>query len=81
MNLDLQNIVIVYSIIGISMLMLNVLILGITGDKWLKSDLLIVLTWPLDIVNLLGILIGALISKISKISSRESNNSTNSTKK
>ena len=63
MNLDLQNIVIVYSIIGISMLMLNVLILGIMGDKWLKKDLLIILTWPLDIVNLLGILIGAVISK------------------
>lgn len=59
----IQSILINYTIIGTCILLMNVLILGILGNKWLKNDLLIVLTWPLDVVNLLGILIGAAISK------------------
>ena len=63
-NIELiQSILIVYTMIGACILLLNVLLLGIMGDKWLKNDLLIILTWPLDVVNLLGILIGAVISK------------------
>lgn len=63
-NIELmQNILVIYTMIGTCILLLNVLVLGIMGDKWLKNDLLIILTWPLDVVNLLGILIGAVISK------------------
>lgn len=59
----IQSILVIYTMIGTCILLLNVLILGIVGDKWLKNDLLIILTWPLDVVNLLGILIGAVINK------------------
>ena len=59
----IQSILIIYAMIGTCILLMNVLLLGIMGDKWLKNDLLIILTWPLDVVNLLGILIGAVISK------------------
>lgn len=59
----IQSILTIYTIIGTCMLLMNVLLLGIMGDKWLKNDLLIILTWPLDVVNLLGVLIGAVISK------------------
>lgn len=63
-NIDLiQSAFIIYVMIGTCLLLLNVLILGIMGDKWLKNDLLIIVSWPLDVVNLLGILVGALISK------------------
>lgn len=57
------NILINYTIIGTCLLLMNALILGIMGDKWLKNDLLIIVSWPLDVVNLLGILVGALIRK------------------
>lgn len=59
----IQSILTIYAMIGTCILLLNVLLLGIMGNKWLKNDLLIILTWPLDVVNLLGILIGAVISK------------------
>lgn len=63
-NIDLiQSAFIIYVMIGTCLLLLNVLILGIMGDKWLKNDLLIIVSWPLDVVNLLGILVGALIRK------------------
>lgn len=67
----IQSILIVYTMIGTCILLMNVLLLGIMGDKWLKNDLLIILTWPLDIVNLLGILIGALVSAVIKFKNRK----------
>lgn len=67
----IQSILIVYTIVGTCILLMNVLLLGIMGDKWLKNDLLIILTWPLDIVNLLGILIGALVSAVIKFKNRK----------
>lgn len=62
----IQNALFIYVTIGTCILLLNVLILGMYGDKWLKKDLLIVISWPLDIVNLLGILIGVIIQKFKK---------------
>lgn len=71
-NIELiQNILVIYTMIGTCILLMNVLVLGIMGDKWLKNDLLIILTWPLDIVNLLGILIGALVSAVIKFKNRK----------
>lgn len=62
----IQNALFIYVTIGTCILLLNVLILGMYGDKWLKKDLLIVVSWPLDIVNLLGILISVAIQKFKK---------------
>ena len=59
----IQSIIIIYAMIGTGILLMNVLLLGIMGDKWLKNDLLVILTWPLDVVNLLGVLVGGVISK------------------
>ena len=51
-----------YISIGIILLFVLVILVGVRGSEWTPKNLLIIITWPLDLANLLGTLIGYVIN-------------------
>ena len=52
----------IYISVGFVLLIILVVLVGIRGSEWTPKNLLIVFTWPLDLANLLGTMIGFIIS-------------------
>lgn len=59
----IPTIVFQYFGIGLGFLAVLVFLIGIRGESWSKNNLWIILTWPVELVNLLGLGIGVIILK------------------
>lgn len=59
---DILQFVKYYFLIGIVFLGVFVFLLGIKGQNWSFKNILVVLSWPLELINLLGIILGLVFS-------------------
>lgn len=55
----------IYLGIGICVLFLSAFLIGLQGNDWTKNLLSIVITYPIDIVVLLGMFVGIILEWIS----------------
>lgn len=76
----IPTIVFQYFGIGLTFLGLLVFLIGIRGESWSKGNLWIILTWPVELVNLLGLGIGVIILKRDEKKAKESQANSKETK-